>query len=227
MNRLPASARRFRFPPVDARIVGGIVLVAISIVGGLRLTRAPDPATRVYVAAADLDAGHVLTTSDLTTAEVRGGSEVLAGLARFGRAGAPVGRSLRVGLRQGAAISLDLLGAGVTAGREITIPATPEHALGGDVRAGDRIDVFATFEKGTDASRTVTVARSATVHGVVRSEGLFGQHGGAVTALTLDVDPDAAIALAFAARNAELDVVRTHGELNGRGRDRYETGDAR
>jgi len=152
---------------------------------------------------------------------------VLAGLARFGRAGAPVGRSLQVGLRQGAAISLDSLGSGVAAGREITIPATPEHALGGDVRAGDRIDVFATFDKGTDASRTVTVARSATVHGVVRSDGLFGQHGGTITALTLDVDPDAAIALAFAARNAELDVVRARGELDGRGRDRYAAGDAR
>lgn len=219
--------RRLRMPSVDARVVGGVVLVAISIVGGLRLTRAPEPATRVYVAAADLDAGHVLSSADLTVAEVRGTPSLLGGLARSGPAGPPIGRALRVPLREGAAVSVDALGAAVAAGREITIPVTPDHALGGEVRAGDRVDLFATFDKGTDAARTMTVARSATVHGVLRSDGLFGQHAGAMTALTLDVEPDAAIAVAFAARNAELDVVRAHGELNGGGRDRYDAGDLR
>ena len=55
--------RRLRIPTLDARVVGGVVLVAISIVGGLRLTRAPEPATRVYVASTDLDVGHVLSRS--------------------------------------------------------------------------------------------------------------------------------------------------------------------
>ena len=219
--------RRLRLPALDARVIGGVVLVAISIVGGLRLTRGPEPAVQVYVAAADLDAGHVLTADDLDIGDVRGAPALVRGLVRIGRGGPPVGRSLRVPLREGSALSLDALGPGVGVAREITIPVTPDHALGGNVRAGDRIDLFATFDKGTDAARTVTVARSAAVRGVVRSDGLFGQHAGAITALTLDVEPDAAIAVAFAARNAELDVVRAHGDLNGRGRDRYDAGDLR
>ena len=221
------QVRRLRLPAIDARVVGGVVLVAISIVGGLRLTRALDAATPVYVAAADLDEGHVLSSADLTVGEVRGTPGMISGLARFGPAGPPVGRALRAPLREGAAVSIDALGAAVPAGRQITIPVTPDHALGGEVRVGDRVDLFATFDKGTDAARTVTVARSATVHGVVRADGLFGQHAGAMTAITLDVEPDAAIVVAFAARNAELDVVRAHGELNGRGRDRYDAGDLR
>jgi Flp pilus assembly protein CpaB len=222
-----ASCRRFRWPTIDTRVVGGIVLVAVSVFGGLRLSRDPEPGTVVYVAASDLDAGHVLTRGDLSTSEIRGEPGLVSGLARVGHAGAPVGRSLRNAVRQGGAIQLDVLGAGVAPGREITIPVTPEHALGGNVRSGDRIDVFATFDKGTDASRTVTVARSAVVEGVVRSDGLFGQHGGALTALTLAVEPNAAIKVAFAARNADLDVVRARGELSGSGRDRYDARDLR
>ena len=108
------------------------------------------------------------------------------------------------------------------AGREVTIPVTPEHALGGAIRAGDRVDVFATFDKGTDVARTLTVARQATVRGVTRSDGLFGQQEGAISAITLTVDPDAAIAVAFAARNGELDVVRASGTPGGRSRDRFD-----
>ena len=75
--------------------------------------------------------------------------------------------------------------------------------------------------------RILTVARAATVHGLVQSDGLFGQHAGAITALTLDVQPDAAIVVAFAARNAELDIVRSIGAGGSRGRNRYDAGDVR
>ena len=222
-KRLP----KFRLPVVDARVVGGVVLVAVSVVGGLRITDGPGAATRVYVAAADLDDGHTLAPGDLRVTEVRGGPGIVAGLARPGSGGPPLGRTLRVGVRAGSVVSVDALGGAVAPGREITIPVTPEHALGGDVRAGDRVDVFATFDKGTDAARTVTVSRAAVVHGVLHSDGLFGQHAGGITALTLDVAPDAAVAVAFSARNAELDVVRAHGNLDGRGRDRFGADDLR
>ncbi len=221
---LPALSR-LRLPALDIRVVGGVVLVAISVVGGLRLSADPEPMTRVYVASTDLDAGHVLSRDDLDVAEMRAPIAVLDRLARPDRGGPPIGRALQTPLRANATVGLDGLGAVIPAGREITIPVTSDHALGGEVRTGDRIDLFATFDKGTDAARTLTVARSATVRGVVRADGLFGQDAGSITALTLAVDADAAIAVAFAARNAELDVVRAHGALNGRGRDRYDVGD--
>ena len=218
---------RIRSAAIDSRVVGGVVLIAVSVVGGLALTRGPAPATKIYVAAVDLDDGHTLAPGDLKVAELRGDDRVVAGLVRPGPAGPPFGRTLRVGVRAGASVSLDALGAGAAARREITIPVTPEHALGGEIRSGDQVDVFATFDKGTDAARTITVSRAAVVHGVLRSDGLFGQHAGGVTALTLDVQPDSAIAVAFAVRNAELDVVRAHGELNGRGRDHFVAEDLR
>jgi Flp pilus assembly protein CpaB len=221
MTAATVGLRKLRLPGVDARVVTGIVLVAISIVGGLRLARGPEAGVRVFVASADLESGHVLGRDDLTVTEVQAPRRVLAGLERADR-GAPIGRVLRTRVGAGAAIPIDALGSALPAGRDVTIPVTPEHALGGEIRSGDRVDVFATFDKGTDVARTLTVARSATVRGVTRSDGLFGQQEGGITAITLAVDPDAAIGVAFAARNGELDVVRARGALSGRGRDRFD-----
>jgi Flp pilus assembly protein CpaB len=221
MSAVTVGLRRLRRPAIDVRVVAGIVLVAVSIVGGLRMTREPAPGIVVFVAATDLDAGHVLTVDDLSEVEVRAPGSMIAGLERAER-GAPIGRVLRTPVRAGAAISLDALGGAIPAGRDVTIPVTPEHALGGAIRPGDRVDVYATFDKGTDVARTLTVAREATVHGVTRSDGLFGQHEGAISAITLAVDPNAAIGVAFATRNGELDVVRARGSLDGRGRSRFD-----
>lgn len=221
------GVRQLRLPTLDARVVGGVVLVAVSIIGGLGLSADPEPTTPVYVASTELDAGHVLTRKDLKVAELRAPQATLNGLAQPSRGGPPVGRALQTALRANATVGLDGLGPTAPPGRQITIPVTADHALGGAVRTGDRVDVLATFDKGTDAARTLTVARAATVHGLVQSDGLFGQHAGAITALTLDVRPDAAIGVAFAARNAELDVVRSIGIGARRGRSRYDAGDVR
>lgn len=209
-----------RLPALDLRVVTGILLVAVSIIGGLRLTADPAPATAVYAAATDLEVGHVLTRADLTPVEMRGPESVTRTLERVA-SGPPVGRVLRTPVRVGAPIPLDALGDAEPPGRELTVPVTPEHALGGALRAGDRVDVLASFEKGTDAARTLTVARDATVRSVTRADGIFGQQEGSVTAITVTVRPDSAVALAFAARNGELDIVRTRG-TDVRSRSRFD-----
>jgi Flp pilus assembly protein CpaB len=163
----------------------------------------------------------VVTRGDLTTVELRAPAGVVSGLERAHRR-PPVGRVVRVPVHAGAAISTGALGGTLPPGREVTIPVTPEHALGGAIRAGDRVDVYATFDKGTDEARTITVARGAVVRGVTRSDGLFGEHAGAISAITLAVDPGAAIGVAFAARNGELDVVRARGTVASTGRERFD-----
>jgi pilus assembly protein CpaB len=216
----PPTIGTRRLPRIDARVIGGVFLVGVSVLGGLRLTAEPAPGAEVWTATADLDAGHVLTRGDLRAAEVRADRSVMAGLSEVG-AGPPVGRVLRTPLRAGAPLSIDGLGGAVAPGRELTIPVEPDHALGGEIRSGDRIDVVATFDKGTDLARTQVIAREAIVVGVVYSDGLFGQRQGSLSALTLRVDPDDALALAFAVRNAEIDVLRAHGDLDGAGTERF------
>ncbi len=43
---------------------------------------------------------------------------------------------------------------------------------------------------------------------MISSDGLFGQHEGELSALTLSVRPDDVVLVAFALRNGEVDIVR-------------------
>ena len=68
-----------------------------------------------------------------------------------------------------------------------------------------------TFGVGTREAKTLTVVAGAEVVELIRSQGVFGQGNGSLTALTLSVAPDDAVFVAFSARNGELDVVRATG----------------
>lgn len=207
LTAVAARRRARRLPRVDTRLVVGLLLVALSVIGGLRLAAAADHTVAVYVVARDLPAGHVLSAGDLRRTPLHAAPEVLDRLVRVDAA-SPVGRVLRFPIVAGALVSANQLGTRAAPAREITIPITPDHALGGALRPGDRVDVLGSFGKGTDAAKTLTVAQRAQVVDVVRADGLFGQHEGAVSALTLAVGPDDAVFLAFALRNGELDVIR-------------------
>lgn len=196
-----------RMPRVDTRLVVGVLLVAVSVVAGLRLSARDDRSVMVLAARHDLTAGHVITATDLEPVAVDATPAALRGFVRSGGR-SPVGRVLREPVAAGGLVPKRLLGAELRRGREVTIPITPEHALGGALVPGDRVDVLASFDKGTELARTITVARKARVSAVVRSDGLFGQRDGSLTALTLEVAPDDAVYVVFASRNGELDVVR-------------------
>jgi Flp pilus assembly protein CpaB len=200
--------RSARLPRVDTRLVVGLLLVALSIIGGLRLAATGEASVVVYTAARDLPAGHRLERGDLATTHLRAPARVLD---RLVRGVAPVDRVLRVPLAEGDLVPGTALGTGARREREITVPIAAEHALGGALRPGDRVDVLASFDKGTEAARTLTVAARAQVVDVVRSDGLFGQREGELSAITLGVQPDDAVLVAFAVRNGEIDVVRAHG----------------
>ncbi len=196
----------FRLPRVDVRLVIGLVLIAVSIVGGLRLSSNEDTSVSVYRAATDLSVGHVVTRADFEPTRVSAVPSVIDALLTTS-AGPPIGRVIREPLRNGALVSADSLGAAAPRGRRVTVPVSADHALGGAIRAGDRVDVLATFAKGTETARTITVAVSAQVIEVVRSDGLFGQDEGALGAVTLRVAADEAVVVVFASRNAEIDII--------------------
>ena len=85
---------------------------------------------------------------------------------------------LRFPLAEGDLVPGATLGRVARAGREITVPIAPEHALGGALEPGDRVDVLGSFDKGTESAKTLTVAAGAQVVDVVHADGLFGQREG-------------------------------------------------
>lgn len=205
---LPVARRRLR---PDARVVVGVALVAASILGGARVLLAADDTVPVVTAARDLPPNHRVAAGDLAVARVRVPADVLDGLVPAAERDALVGRVVVAPVAGGALLARRAVGSAPAAGREVTIPVEPEHALAGALRAGDRVDVLATFGAGTREARTLTVVADAEVVDVLRSGGLFGGGDDALRALTLSVAPDDAVYVAFAARNADLDVVRSTG----------------
>lgn len=203
----------WRLARLDRRFAGA-ALIALSVVGGLRLgTTATPEGEVVLVAARDLPANMPIVAADLRPVRVRAAEEVLAGVVR------PPGERLagQVPLypvpRHGL-IDRRALADAPRAGREISVPLEAAHALGGAIRVGERVDVLASFGRGGGSPRTIVVTRNAAVVAVGRSEGSLSGLGGEVASITLAVPPGDALVLAFAMRNAELDFVRSTGALD-------------
>ncbi|MBA3430803.1 MAG: hypothetical protein H0U16_04905, partial [Actinobacteria bacterium] len=101
-------------------------------------------------------------------------------------------------------------GADVSPGRAMTIPVTPEHALGGDLEAGDRIDVLATFDGDDVRARTIPLVADVEIIETVVAGGLVtGEES--VTGVTVAVSPEDATRLTFAIRTTDIDIVRVEG----------------
>ena len=200
-------ARRVERPEwVNARTVLGLVLFGLALFGGQRVLEAGSRTVPVWAAARDLSAGQALTTGDLRVAEVRLPGDLLA---HYAPADTPIeGLTTTRAVAQGELISSRwVTSEDVALGSSMTIPVTPEHAVGGDLRPGDRVDVYATFDASDLRARTERVVEGAEVLDVVTADGLVVADGSMI-GITVAIEPDAAGALAGAIRTAEIDVVR-------------------
>ena len=89
----------------------------------------------------------------------------------------------------------------------MTIPVTPEHAVGGALRAGDTVDVYVSYNAGDLRALTKLVLDDAQILDLVTAGGLVvGDE--AVVGVTVSVDSAVAKELAFAIRNGEIDLSR-------------------
>lgn len=197
---------RLRLP--DPRAGVGVLLVAVSVLGGLRLSGANSSSISVVSFARSFASGHQLEMGDLVVRSVSVDSDVESTLIRSTDQRRIIGRVLARSVQGGGLVVKRDLGRTDGRVREITVPVTPEHALGGDVVPGDIVDVLATFDGGGDTARTILVSSRAEVVSAVRPEQVFGGAGG-VTALTLAVPNDDAMFIVFAMRTGEIDILRS------------------
>lgn len=206
---LPPAAvgTRRRTIPGGRAAVGGL-LVTLSVLGTYSAHRAASapPTTRYLVAARDLAPGHVITGDDLRFVALD-----LPG--RLGRSGAFTDPSRVIG-----SATIGPLGAGelvqataLTApdeltGQRISFPLDAAFALDGTLRAGDRVDVIATFGQGLDAV-TEVIARQATVISRSGNDAVLGRSDQEV--VTLDVvTRREAITVAHAVHVGKLSLMR-------------------
>ena len=200
------AARAGRPGWLNRRTVLGIILVTLSTGGGYALLEDADRTTPFWVAARDLASGSVITADSLRVEHVRLSPRL--GAEYVTSADELEGMVVTRPLAEGELVPNGWLAdRAASAGRSITVPIDPEHAVGGRLGPGDRVDIFATFDAGDVRARTVSLVRDVEVIDLIAAGGLvMGDRS--VVGVTISVTPDEAQRVAFASRTAELDVVR-------------------
>lgn len=206
-----AEAKRLGTPSwVNARTVLGALLFLVALVGTQRVISANQQVTSVWSAARDIPAGTVLGASDLISTEVNLPTDALR---LYALASTPTGSAVVIeSLNAGELVPIASLAASGSEveGRLITIPIGVDHAVGGELRPGDRVDVFASFDAGSPRAVTRLLVADVEVVEPVRAGGLVSG-GGSLIGLTLRVPTSEVASVAFAIRNAEIDIVRIAG----------------
>lgn len=208
----PAGARARQVPArravPNARAVVGALLITTSVFGvfwSWSVSTRP-PSTAYVTAARDLVVGETLQARDLrlVTAQL---PDALARSSAFTTVEAVVG-SVVVGpvrkgeLVQAGAVAKRLGGPGL---RQMAFAIEESRALAGRLRAGERVDVIATFGAGGD-TYTTAVVRGALVLGIERAAGTLGTRSGLTITLGLEPAHDP-LALAHALNAGEVFLV--------------------
>lgn len=205
-----ARARRLDVPGwVNVRTFFGLLLFLTAFLASQRVMAEADKTVGVWVAATDLPQDSELSSSDLKVINVDMPRELLE---RYAQSSVSLeGSVLTTSVRAGELLPTQWLAPTSIAqkGRSITIPVSSEHALGGELSPGDRIDIFATFNGSDNTARTVQVARDITVLSTVAAGGLVAEED-SVVGVTVAVSPETALTLAHAIRTGEIDLAEVH-----------------
>jgi len=221
----PDRPIRLRRSRIDRRVILGILLILLSIGGGLAWAATINEGRGVVVATRDLPMGAVLGSDDLTVAQVRIDDALYAAAIPAVEVATLVGKPLGepVHARQ-LLVRAQIAGGPVLSPDQVamTIPSKAESAAGGKLRPGDSVQVLVTTDKGKPTSQTTIVIDRAVVYAIGRDErtrvvsgagsgdSASGQGGseaaGPIASVTLILTPDQSLALAHAKWNGDLDV---------------------
>lgn len=169
----PVAGRLRRPGWRDPRLLIGLLLIAVAIVGVSGVVRAADHTTPHYVARGTLTPGTVIEPDDLAVAHVRvSAGNYLATDADPEPWGHVVTRTVEAGelLPSSALASPEAFD-----GRPVAVVSTSPVAA--DVRAGSQVDVWVTAAVGEGEPQSTLVAEGLVVADVERDDGAFSARG--------------------------------------------------
>ncbi len=219
MVAVPGTRRRaivalpFR---VDRRMLVGVLLVVVSLAGGLLLWRSATDTTPILIAARDIPPGHVLQRDDLRIGEARLDGSLASMALTEADLEAAVGRTTSTTIHAGEMVVRPDLASGPVIGADevaVTIPVAADTIYPG-LRPTDDVALLATSNAARPESTTVTLLDRATVFAiglerrVIRTTASDDRNDGATVAnITLAVPRSEAEAIAHAVANATITVV--------------------
>lgn len=205
MVDVPRAQQLTRPSWLNLRTALGTVLFAVAFVTGQRALESERATSPVWVAARDIPADTEVAPGDLVPEEVKLPSELER---RYASASSDlVGAVVGEAVAEGEMVPLSAVStAAAGPGRAMTIPVSPEHAVGSQLEVGDRVDVLATFDAGDVRARTIPVVREAEILSLVSAAGLVAEEQ--VIGVTVAVSAQESSVLALAIRAAEIDLAR-------------------
>jgi Flp pilus assembly protein CpaB len=184
-------------------VVAGI----LAFVTNLVVLRGQDDTQTVAAAGRSIEAGVRVGPSDLQAVPLDASSEVLATLLAWDQIAAVEGMVATRTIAAGELLAAtDFRAPAANSNlRAMSIPIEPEHAVGGNLAPGDRVDVIRTVED--LATYVVTGAEVLSV---------ASEERGAITGsidfyVVLAVDADTALSLSEAISSGDIEVVRSTG----------------
>ena len=219
-----SPARAFRRPRrADPRALIGVFLTLAALAGSVAFWVGSSEARPVVVATRDLPAGSTLQSSDLTIAYVRMDDALYQAALPADMLDSLVGHQLGEPIHAQQVLAHAQLAQHVGLAHDqvaMTIPARPESAVDGRLRAGDAVQILVTVtDKTRNEAHTRLVLPHAQVFEVGRDQSLGGTSSisasgsdgadarGTISSITLALSPDDARALAEARRSGDLDVL--------------------
>jgi Flp pilus assembly protein CpaB len=153
---------------LDGRMLLGAALVVASVAGGLLFWGSARETTSVLVAARDLPAGHVLTSSDIAVEQVRLDGNLSSLAISETELSQAVGRTTSGPVYAGEMVVWQDLAGGPAIGPDevaMTVPVEADAVYAG-LRPGDAVSLLATEEQRTAGSQTVTLLERTVVYDV-------------------------------------------------------------
>jgi Flp pilus assembly protein CpaB len=199
---LPRAIARSR--RIDLRVVVGLLLFFVGILATSGIIRRAQERTPVLVATQSLEPGRTIEKSDLRVAEL-GLSPGVASLPA-NELEAVTGSVLRAPLEAGQVITPGAVAAGPAVGAgqvAISVGVAPQHAAGGSLRSGDRVQLLATEDTDRPTATTTLLLSGVEVISVDQEQGPAADP---LLTVTLAVSSDDATAVAQAANSGVLDL---------------------
>lgn len=209
VERLPVTRRPW-WSRVSAAQIFMIVAGILAFIANLAILRAREDVTLVAIAATDINAGVAIVESvHVGYVELNGTDEALAPLVTSDEIGALEGHILTSPVRAGDTFIESDLVASVNPidQRAIALAVGRDHAVGGDINVGDRVDVI-WVDDGL-ARYVVTGVEVIDTTNDQRTGGAFS--GSQAFSITVAVDDVQALELAQALNSGQIEVVRSTG----------------
>jgi len=200
---------RFAVPRQRAVLGGFLIALAAALAFFASGGGSSAPSTQIVIARNAIAPGKTLSAADLETISLPLADAIAAH--GFDSVDALIGASTLAPVDRGELVQHSAVRSS-TGGAEpgFSFPIDREHAVDGDLRPGDTVDVLATFGSGIDAE-TAVLARSVRVSDITESDPSSMNSAGRLVITATFSTTDQVLDIAHAAQVAALTVIRTTG----------------